>query len=313
LVCGHTAECRCSGAPGDRWHRESCEGCSGCDWSYRVSAFFWYAVAENTNSFIEFYLLVGLYNYGTLVLEAQKVCSSQSRSPPSFTKSHFESKEKTLKTLLQQQRTKIEDIKKKTNYYTTRNLLERYDESPSLVNRGVPAPSDPNSALHRLPGGPPTTPQRQAQPSNMNTQTPSSKETQPALSSTLKNHLAGTTISCCFLRFILLCIDTFPFRKGTPQPIQPLRKQWYDKLADALLGDDESPVTAAASRYALICERCFNHNGLVKESMWEDARECFVSNKPPTLYAPTSRLQCPSQPFCIPFTFFTTALTIPDP
>jgi endoplasmic reticulum junction formation protein lunapark len=66
---------------------------------------------------------------------------------------------------------------------------------------------------------------------------------------------------------VILC------RIGTPQPIQPLRKQWYDKLADALLGDDESPVNAAASRYALICEKCFNHNGLVKESMWEDARE----------------------------------------
>jgi hypothetical protein len=31
-------------------------------------------------------------------------------------------------------------------------------------------------------------------------------------------------------------------------------------------------VNAAASRYALICQKCFNHNGLVKEDMWEDAR-----------------------------------------
>ena len=56
-----------------------------------------------------------------------------------------------------------------------------------------------------------------------------------------------------------------------------MRKQWYDKVADALLGDDESPTSAAASRYALICEKCFNHNGLVKESMWEDAREYSLS------------------------------------
>lgn len=60
---------------------------------------------------------------------------------------------------------------------------------------------------------------------------------------------------------------------GTPQPIQPLRKQWYDKLADALLGDDEpASAIAATSRYALICEKCFNHNGLVKESVWENTR-----------------------------------------
>ena len=53
----------------------------------------------------------------------------------------------------------------------------------------------------------------------------------------------------------------------------PPRKQWFDKLADAILGDDDDgTVGAAASRYALICQKCFAHNGLVKESMWEDAR-----------------------------------------
>lgn len=52
----------------------------------------------------------------------------------------------------------------------------------------------------------------------------------------------------------------------------PPRKQWYDKLADAILGDDDAP-TASASRYALICGKCFAHNGLVKESMWEDVRK----------------------------------------
>jgi endoplasmic reticulum junction formation protein lunapark len=58
-------------------------------------------------------------------------------------------------------------------------------------------------------------------------------------------------------------------------PLKPARKQWYDKLADALLGDDEEDVGAgrAGSRYALICEKCFAHNGLVKESIWEDTRK----------------------------------------
>jgi hypothetical protein len=62
-------------------------------------------------------------------------------------------------------------------------------------------------------------------------------------------------------------------RAATPQPIQPTRKQWYDKLADAILGDEESSMSVAASRYALICQKCFSHNGLVKESVWEDTRE----------------------------------------
>jgi hypothetical protein len=73
-------------------------------------------------------------------------------------------------------------------------------------------------------------------------------------------------------------------RTGTPQqPLPPPRKQWYDKLADVLLGDDEPHVNAAASRYALICQKCFTHNGLVKEDMWEDARTyprlCFLSRR----------------------------------
>ena len=39
------------------------------------------------------------------------------------------SAETTLKNLATKQRTTIEDIKKKTNYYSTRNLLERYDDT----------------------------------------------------------------------------------------------------------------------------------------------------------------------------------------
>jgi len=54
--------------------------------------------------------------------------------------------------------------------------------------------------------------------------------------------------------------------------MSPGRKQWYDKLADALIGDDDLSMNAAASKYALICQKCFTHNGLVKEELWEDAQ-----------------------------------------
>ena len=64
----------------------------------------------------------------------------------------------------------------------------------------------------------------------------------------------------------------YSFAETPQQPLPPPRKLWYDKLADALLGDDESSVNPAAARYALICQKCFAHNGLVKEEMWEDAR-----------------------------------------
>lgn len=55
-----------------------------------------------------------------------------------------------------------------------------------------------------------------------------------------------------------------------PVAIEPPRRQWYDKLADAVLGDEGSDSNVP--RYALICEKCFAHNGLVKESVWEETR-----------------------------------------
>ncbi|RDB19836.1 Protein lunapark [Hypsizygus marmoreus] len=145
-----------------------------------------------------------------------------------------DAEEKTLQTLLKQQRSKVEEIKKKTNYYSTRELIQRYDEptsSPALRQRLVPGPTQPS------------TPQRQPPFPNGKSvlQTPN------------------------------------PFNPLTPVstpsiPSNPPRKQWYDKLADALLGDDDHTPNASTSRYALICEKCFAHNGLVKESMWADAQ-----------------------------------------
>lgn len=40
--------------------------------------------------------------------------------------------EKHLRELRAKQRTTIEDIKTKSNYYSTKNLLEKYDETPKV-------------------------------------------------------------------------------------------------------------------------------------------------------------------------------------
>lgn len=44
--------------------------------------------------------------------------------------------EKTLKHLVKQKQDKVEEIKKKTGYYSTRDLLEKYDEA---LRKGVRA------------------------------------------------------------------------------------------------------------------------------------------------------------------------------
>ncbi|KIJ69683.1 hypothetical protein HYDPIDRAFT_104277 [Hydnomerulius pinastri MD-312] len=148
--------------------------------------------------------------------------------------------EKTLMVVLKKQRAKVEEIKKKTNYYSTRNLLEKYDEPSSPVTPGA-------TPLRRrnvfVPSVPQTPLAPQPPPQHQQLQTPNGQMRAPVLQ-----------------------------LSPTPQPIQATRKQWYDKLADAILGDDEQSVSVAASRYALICQKCFAHNGLVKESQWEDTQ-----------------------------------------
>ncbi|KAI0278391.1 hypothetical protein BGY98DRAFT_1089567 [Russula aff. rugulosa BPL654] len=124
--------------------------------------------------------------------------------------------EKSLAALKQARRNKVEDFKKRTNYYETRELLERYEDSPSTGRQ-----------------------------------------------------LARTYHRSRSLTYIY---TESSFAETPQQPLPPPRKLWYDKLADALLGDDESSVNPAAARYALICQKCFAHNGLVKEEMWADAQ-----------------------------------------
>lgn len=59
--------------------------------------------------------------------------------------------EQHLVTLRKQQREKIEEIKKKTNYYTTRTLIERYGEATpgpgteASLRRRVPAQANPST------------------------------------------------------------------------------------------------------------------------------------------------------------------------
>ena len=74
--------------------------------------------------------------------------------------------EKHLVTLRKQQKEKIEEIKKKTNYDTTRNLIERYDDAlDSPLRRRIPAPSQPVTPQARL-----ATPQSKVQTPQTQTQ-----------------------------------------------------------------------------------------------------------------------------------------------
>jgi hypothetical protein len=158
--------------------------------------------------------------------------------------------EATLRELRKQQRSKIEDFKKKSKYYETRDLLERYDDGPT-----PDSPPRKRAVTMLGPGaGPVPAAGSQGSP-NLGRASPSRNQLQvPRIQTPTR---PGPQLP--------------PHLTGTRSPMPPPRKQWFDKVADALLGEDD--VTGGpASRYALICQKCFAHNGLVKESMWEDVQ-----------------------------------------
>ncbi|KAK4704169.1 endoplasmic reticulum junction formation protein lunapark, partial [Phenoliferia sp. Uapishka_3] len=143
--------------------------------------------------------------------------------------------ETTLRELKKQQREQVEELKRKTGYYSTRNLLEKYDEviKKNAETRGLPQPNPNSVALPRTPGPPqpPTTPQR-AGPQGFSTPTGTPQR-------------GG---------------QQFPLLP--PAPSTPAPRTVFDKLADALLGVAAEEGTPN-SKYALICAKCFAHNGLV--------------------------------------------------
>ncbi|KIJ34298.1 hypothetical protein M422DRAFT_52067 [Sphaerobolus stellatus SS14] len=164
--------------------------------------------------------------------------------------------EKTLKELMVQQRNKLEEIKKKTNYYSTKSLLDRYDES-AAGSKSANGPPSPRRG--------PTSP---VQPSQ-----PGLRQRQPQGASAPNGAQGAPNGAQGAPQTPERPTGQAQAFSPTVQSFPPPRKQWYDKLADAILGDDTAGAASSpASRYALICERCFTHNGLVTEAQWEDAQ-----------------------------------------
>jgi endoplasmic reticulum junction formation protein lunapark len=159
-----------------------------------------------------------------------------------------QSTEKALIKLKKEKREKIEEFKKKNAYYETRNLLEKYDVVPTT----------PQSALRFRPQGPPGS--AQLMPQITPQQRPSTNTGDKLIPNSPNN----------------------PFAPGAPPtqqpafaPTGPFQRQWYDKITDAILGDDPASSNPAQSRYALVCGKCFAHNGLAKEDEWDTIRTCI--------------------------------------
>lgn len=198
--------------------------------------------------------------------------------------SYLEYKEKTLKTLLLEQRAKLEQLKKKTDFYSTQKLLERYDRPEGAApNPNAPTATPARNGPLRAgrasmgvappPGGVPSiggpqmhTPVRQNGAGPAVTPTPMHPGYMSAMS-----RMSMCTYEVYFLTpFPLIAV-----------PIAPTPRRWYDRLADAVLGDegDNTPGGGAQNKYALICKKCFTHNGLIRESDVDETRECNTTTR----------------------------------
>lgn len=137
-----------------------------------------------------------------------------------------------LNVLRKKQKLKVEELKNKTAYYTTKSLLERYDPASEKKKE-----LDEIKRKKRI----------------------EEQERQKGLSSVLRlkfNMLTFGIIKALQKQKQAVKNSASTMSQQSQQP--PQSQRWYDKLVDALVGD-----VGPETKYALICIHCNAHNGLV--------------------------------------------------
>jgi hypothetical protein len=171
-------------------------------------------------------------------------------------------KQAHVEDLQKQRETKINELKKATKYDSTQELLQKYGaapkQTPSKAQQGtkrkIAPPQDqpqrtglpppPTANIMRPGQSIPNTPQRQDVPEiSRRPQSSHSLSTSPVKIYTEEPGSAPNA-----------------FSSGLPPPKSSYDKpsNWYDRVLDVILGDDE---TLARNRLALICSKCRLVNG----------------------------------------------------
>ncbi|KAK9474518.1 uncharacterized protein V1510DRAFT_411256 [Dipodascopsis tothii] len=133
-----------------------------------------------------------------------------------------------LGRLRRDQKIKIEEMKEKSGYYSTRALLERFDDSNGPKDKESPKVQRRSSRLQ----------QQQQQQQQRGPPDAALAALVPPLDP------AGRPVYT---------------PSHAPVVVHDGPPRWYDRLLDALVGEDE---TSPKNRYALICSNCRAHNGL---------------------------------------------------
>lgn len=148
--------------------------------------------------------------------------------------------EGVLAKLRKEQRDKLEDLKNKTSYYKTQSLLEKYDDD-ILKKKKEQERLLQQQQQQKKPVSLPVRPTNQRQPQPFPpSQNPQQRQLPPQQQQ-----------------------PVFPQPRSEPQ--------WYDKIVDALVGE-----TGPETKYALICNHCFSHNGLVLKEEYDTIRKYTI-------------------------------------
>lgn len=192
--------------------------------------------------------------------------------------------ESQLNVLRADQRLKVEELKKKTAYYSTKTLLERYDPSSQQQRMNGSRPTGPDGRSM------PAAQNGQPRPQQPNMMDPGLRQRQGLgvtnaegvpigqrpMGPSAGVHLQHPAHGPQGLRGPQgpYGPSQQPFGPGQPRHNNAMpppygashnEKHWYDRIVDVIVGD-EGPET----KYALICAQCFAHNGLALPHEIED-------------------------------------------
>ncbi|KAL5782836.1 hypothetical protein ACOSP7_007865 [Xanthoceras sorbifolium] len=188
----------------------------------------------------------------------------------SFTKMCDRKDQKTLERLRAERQAKIDELKEKTNYYTTQQLIQRYDPDPAAKAAAATVLASKlgvDSGLKVYVGD----------ESKLSVPTAKSSDIEVVQSSGLRNRKQLHTARSSSVESIPYSRsgEATPESSGNeglqtsehnqlvvnhyPQGSSTLDRGWIARIAALLVGEDP------AQSYALICGNCHMHNGLTRK------------------------------------------------
>lgn len=186
--------------------------------------------------------------------------------------------EQHLDALRKQQRTKINEIKRATDFDHLRALLDTYDteaQPRANVNSSLATPAGQSQ---RLLARKSTSSLRHATPKETLRQHRRSDSLQEKLKVDNEDPLPSLAPAITGLPIQGVRDGQYnPHSRPSihaPEPV-PYHRSWMDKVADLILGTDPYGATLEDQQYALICRHCFRHNGLVPKNELNEIRTFY--------------------------------------